>query len=195
MTRASVLVGGVALVVMVASGCGVRSQSSPTAIESDEVPFGLLEPEAGTADPDTGGFAAAEVTIYLMGSNGLLPVDREVARPAGPRKLLRALMAGPTPDESALGLQSALDPDAPPPTVERSGRRIQVELHEAFFTEGGPPSGALAQIVYTLTELEPRARVQFLVEGEPVEVPRGDGVLTNRPVDRDDYTEQAPAAP
>ncbi|HEX6312359.1 MAG TPA: GerMN domain-containing protein, partial [Acidimicrobiia bacterium] len=54
------------------------------------------------------------------------------------------------------------------------------------------PSGALAQIVYSLTELEPGVRVQFLVDGEPVEVPRGDGVLTRRPVDRDDYVELAP---
>ena len=190
--RARVLVGGVALVVVVASGCGVRSESSPTAIEPDDVPFGLLESEAGTADPDAGGFAATEVTIYLMGANGLLPVDREVARPAGPRKILRALVAGPTPEESAFGLQSALDPEASVPEVERDGRRFRVELHEEFFTEGGPPSGALAQVVYTLTELEPRARVQFLVGGEPVEVPRGDGRLTSRPVDRDDYAEQAP---
>jgi hypothetical protein len=192
MMRARVLVGAVAFLVVVAAGCGVRSQSSPTAIEPDDIPFGLLEPEAGTADPDTGGFAAADVTIYLMGSNGLLPVEREVTRPAGARKVLQALMEGPTPGESALGLQSALDPDAAPPAIEHDGRRILVELHEGFFTEGGAQIAALAQIVYTLTDLVPRARVQFLVEGEPVEVPRGDGVLTSRLVDRDDYIQQAP---
>lgn len=189
--RTLLLVGLLASV----SACGVRTQSSPSAIERDEIPFGLLEPEAGAAVPDMAGPAAASVTIYLVGSDGLLPVEREVAHPPGPRRALRALAAGPTVEESALGVQSALDPDAAPPSVERDGRRIMVELREGFFTEGGAQIPALAQIVYTLTELEPEARVQFLVDGAPAEVPRDDGVLTSQPVDRSDYaTLASPAA-
>jgi len=181
-------------VVAVASACGVRSQSSPSAIEHDDVPFGLLDPDAGTATPDTPGPAAGRVTVYLVGPDGLLPVEREVARPGGPRRAIRALIAGPTTEESAAGVQSALDAEASELSVQRAGRIIQVELHEGFFTEGGAQIVALAQVVYTLTELEPRVRVQFLLDGEPAEVPRGDGVLTNRPVDRSDYSALGPAA-
>ncbi|HEX6312807.1 MAG TPA: GerMN domain-containing protein, partial [Acidimicrobiia bacterium] len=148
MTRVRVLVGGVVLVAAV-SGCGVRSQSSPSAIETEDVPFGLLEPEAGTADPDQGGIASEQITVYLLGTDGLVPVERDVERPVGLRKVLRALVAGPTPEESAVGLQSALDPEASVPEIDHDGRRLLVELHESFFTEGGPPSGALAQIVYS----------------------------------------------
>jgi len=191
--RLRTLVAGVG-VVAVASACGVRSQSSPSAIERDDIPFDLLEPEAGTAVPDTAGSAAARVTIYLVGPDGLLPLEREVAPPGGPRKVLRALLAGPTTEESAAGVQSALDPEASPPSVRRDGRIIQVDLHEDFFTEGGAQIVALAQIVYTLTELEPRVRVEFVLDGEPAEVPGGDGVLISRPVDRGDYTALAPAA-
>jgi spore germination protein GerM len=35
-------------------------------------------------------------------------------------------------------------------------------------------------------------RVRFEVDGEPAEIPRGDGTLTNRPVGRGDYALAAP---
>jgi hypothetical protein len=193
MTRVRQLAAAVALSLVV-TACGVRSQSSPSTIRAEDVPFGLLEPQAGTADPEQGGLGAEDITIYLVGEDGLVPVEREVAQPAGPRRVLEALVAGPTSAESDRGLRGAFDPEAVVPTVERDGRRILVELHESFFTEGGPPREALAQVVYTLTEVDPGTRVQFLVAGEPREVPRGDGVLTSQAVDRDDYVEFAPLA-
>lgn len=171
---------------LVVTACGIRPQSSPSAIEPDEVPFGLLEGDSGAVVPDAPG-PTDVVTVYFLGPDGLLPLEREVTRDPGPRRVLRVLFAGPTPGEADLGVRSSLDPEVTPPTVERDGRLLAVDLPAEFLTEGEAEITALAQIVFTLTELEPRARVQFLLDGDAVEVPRGDGVLTGEPVGRGDY--------
>ena len=46
---------------------------------------------------------------------------------------------------------------------------------------------ALAQLVFTLTDLPGIQRVSVTVEGERVEVPRGDSTLTSDPLTRGDY--------
>jgi spore germination protein GerM len=47
-------------------------------------------------------------------------------------------------------------------------------------------------MVYTATAIAGVDGVRFEVAGEPAEVPRGDGTLTGRPVDRSDYQLDAP---
>ncbi len=46
---------------------------------------------------------------------------------------------------------------------------------------------AVAELVCTLTGRPGVGRVSFTLNGAPVDVPRGDGSLTARPVSRDDY--------
>jgi spore germination protein GerM len=50
----------------------------------------------------------------------------------------------------------------------------------------------IAQFVYTATEIPGVERVRFRVGGQPAEVPRGDGTLSSRAVDRSDYPSVAP---
>jgi spore germination protein GerM len=56
---------------------------------------------------------------------------------------------------------------------------------------GGNQLLAVAQVVWTLTELPTVTAVRFSVDGTPVEIPTDDG-LTDRPVDRDDYRSVKP---
>jgi spore germination protein GerM len=46
---------------------------------------------------------------------------------------------------------------------------------------------ALTQLVFTMTALHGVKQVQFLMNGERVSVPRGNGTLTDQPVKRSDY--------
>jgi spore germination protein GerM len=48
---------------------------------------------------------------------------------------------------------------------------------------------AVAQVVCTLTGRPGVGPVAFTLDGSPVDIPRGDGSLTNEPVSRDDYAE------
>ena len=53
--------------------------------------------------------------------------------------------------------------------------------------------GRLAQVVYTLTQFPTVEGVKFELDGEPVTVFSGEGVVLDDPVDRADYTDQLPA--
>jgi hypothetical protein len=70
-----------------------------------------------------------------------------------------------------------------------------VNLSREFESGGGSASvlGRLAQVVYTLTQFPTVTGVRFELDGEPVTVFSGEGVLLDSPVDRSDYTDQLPA--
>ena len=51
----------------------------------------------------------------------------------------------------------------------------------------------LAQVVFTLTQFSTVQGVSFMLDGEPVEVFGGEGIILDHPVDRSDYEELSPA--
>lgn len=189
-TRAVLLLG-----LGIVAGCGVRGQSAETRIGRDDVPFELLEatPGGGEPAPGEGDAPVGRATIFLESAGGLIPVTRELPAPVRTSDVLRALAAGPTSDEEAFGLQTAITSGRAAPSVRREDALAVVELGDAFFNEGADQVTALAQIVFTLTGLEGTSRVRFLVAEEPAEVPKADGVLTSEPVGREDYASLAPA--
>jgi spore germination protein GerM len=78
--------------------------------------------------------------------------------------------------------------------VSVDGAIVTLDLSRAFATVGNPQQiEALAQLVWTVTAVPDVTGVRFAIEGEPVEVPTGDGTLTTSPVGRSAYTAYAPA--
>ena len=70
-----------------------------------------------------------------------------------------------------------------------------VDLDAAFGELAGTAQlVALAELVYTATGRPGVGQVVFSLDGQPIEVPRGDGSLTSEPLTRSDYPELAPAA-
>jgi hypothetical protein len=177
------------------AGCGVRGQPSETSIDSGEVPFDLLGDNPGSAEPplvaEPGG---GSTTIFLESAGVLVPVQRDLPAPIRAADALRALAAGPTPEEEAFGVQTAITSGDAATSVRTDGALAVVRLGDAFFREGADQVTALAQIVFTLTGFERVSQVRFLVGTEAAEVPRADGVLTAEPVTRDDYAALAPSA-
>ena len=70
-----------------------------------------------------------------------------------------------------------------------------VDLSAEFESGGGKASilGRLAQVVYTLTQFSSVDAVNFELDGQPVTVFGGAGVVLDHPVGREDYTDQLPA--
>ncbi len=138
---------------------------------------------------------------YFLGSfsdnAGLTPVLREVPKTqAVGAAAMNALLDGP--NESELGARPAMY-TAIPEGTRLLGLRIEggiatVNLSREFESGGGSASvlGRLAQVVFTLTQFPTVHGVRFELDGEPVEVFGGEGMVLSEPVGRDDYYDQLP---
>ena len=173
---------------------------------SSPAPSGAASPGGSPAPIDTPQpTAAGNTTIrayFFLGSftdnAGLVPVLREVPKTqAVGAAAMRALLDGP--NDAELGARPAMYTVVPEGT-RFLGLRIDdgiatVNLSREFEQGGGSASvlGRLAQVVYTLTQFPTVDGVKFELDGEPVTVFSGEGVVLDEPVDREDYTDQLPA--
>jgi hypothetical protein len=185
-----------ALALLVVGGlaaCGISADSQPQALARQDVPFNLLAPSTTSVTPGNPG-ARASITVYMVGLTGLVPVSRGVRAPTTLPEALTSLLDGPTDAEVADGLRTAIsDQTAVSPGVVGFGVAT-VDLGGGFGQVGGQEQIlAVAQIVFTATELPGIAKVQFTLNGRPVEVPAGDGTLTQGPLGRSDFPSLAPS--
>ncbi len=180
------------VIIPVLVGCGVPSDTSPRAVPPENVPFGLLDRDE-TVPPSTSPPASATLMVYLVSGARLAGVRREAPAPAMPDTALRALLLGPTSEEAARGFRTAI---ATASGVSSSGIEnglVRVELGPSFDRTGSSDHIlAVAQIVYTVTELAGVEGASFTLSGRAVEVPRSDGTLTAGPVRRQDFATVAP---
>lgn len=140
-----------------------------------------------------------DTVIYFLSESGprftIAPAYRNGAgrRPADlGRRLVRALADGPTPDEAARGLSSAVPADTEVRSESLENGIMTIDLNAAFERGGGSASmiGRLNQLYYTLTQPLDVKGVVLKVEGKTVEAFGGEGVLVPVPwlrVDEPDH--------
>jgi hypothetical protein len=131
------------------------------------------------------------------GSAGLVPVLREVPRtPAIGTAAIAALLAGPTEAERAEQVITSAVPDG----SRLLGLTIDngiatVDLSSEFESGGGSLSITvrLAQVVYTLTQFPTVQAVLFEIDGRPVSVFSGEGLVLDGPVARAAFEDVLPS--
>ena len=118
-----------------------------------------------------------------------VPKTQQVAAAA-----MAELLAGPTAEDAAVGMTTAI-----PEGTEYIGTTIDegvatIDLSSEFESGGGSlsMSARLAQVVYTLTQFPTVDFVTFRLDGEPIEVFGGEGIVLDRPVGRKDFEDLTP---
>jgi hypothetical protein len=146
--------------------------------------------------PGRGEEIPEEGFVFLVKEGRLSRVARKLPPALSlPEALVVALLEGPV-------RESPLDTSIP-----RNSRLITVQVDQGIATvnlsaefesgaTGVPLAQKLAQIVYTLTEKATGiVGVLFEIEGEPIPILTGNGLVVEHPVTRRDYARFAPPPP
>ena len=183
----------VVVLAAVVASCGVATDDGPRALPRSDVPFDLLAPSTTTVSSTTPVAVTTEVPVYLVAGGRLTDVRRLVESPPSLFRALESLLAGPTAEESGAGLRSAVTNQSRLLSVRVQSGVATIDLSGEFAGIGGQEQIlALAQLVYTATAAQGVLGVRFSLDSKAVEVPRGDGTLTQEPLGRTDYAGLAP---
>jgi hypothetical protein len=181
-----------ALLAMVGcASCAVDGERRAQVVDDESVPFGLLEPEAPRLVPPSSAFITESAEICFVHDDELVIESISLSPPIKPADLVTALSSPPVGGDE--NFRTAV---GDPPIVR--GVRVaagiaRVDLAPAVSNLGGDEQLlAIAQLVCTLTGRPGVGQVSFTLAGAPVDVPRGDGSLTDRPVSRDVYRDLLP---
>jgi hypothetical protein len=195
--RRSALACVLALVLV---ACGLPEDDEPRAVDPEDIPPQLAGFEAEAAP--TSSPTSADLPVYLV---------KTETGPDGPERRLAAFPSffegEPTPGrmidqlldtrDELLAFDQTLS-NAVPPDVEISWEEPAgldygiITLSEAFDPEGEQYALAVAQLVYTATELRTVPAVRFRVGDEFISVPAGEGGESDDIVIRADYAHLRP---
>ena len=141
-------------------------------------------------------FARPELEGRSPGDPKLFVVHRTIQATEGiGAAAINELLAGPESIESAADVSTAVPDGTRLLGLNIANGLATVDLSSEFESGGGSLSMQmrLAQVVYTLTQFPTVKRVQFQLDGEPVRVFSGEGIVLDKPVTRGDYEELMPA--
>jgi len=179
-------------VLTLLGACGVRDDRGPRDIpESERGDLGRpAAPEAGEGTGPKVFFVDEEDdgTARLRGaSRAVLPTEQAV---------LSELMKGLTATEQARRWRTAIPAGTQLlSAVLNPDGTLDVDLTDEFFLATGEEQvKAVAQVVFTASNLEGVTGVRILVDGRPREWPRGDGVLQSEPLTPSLYPELNPSS-
>lgn len=202
LARAAAAAAAAVVLTVVAGACGVPGSSSferinpppELATTTTSISTSTRPPASSTVAPPTTVATTTSITeapttstnpvysaslYFVTGSGQLTPIIRQLASSAA-QQVLTELADGVPVGEEYGGLATAI-PEGTALVVTTASGLATVELPPAFLTDTPPQNQttAIAQIVLTLTARPGIGQVRFTSAGEPQEVLRADGRLTN----------------
>ena len=186
MTANSRCVTFAALTMVLATlvGCGLSSDSAPTALSvpKDVFPSEVAETNESPLVPN-----ATLHPVYFLRDDALVEIQRPLPPPVFLDAPLNNLLEGPTETEAEEGFVSAIPAGTEVVDVAlMRNNTISIHLNQTFFEiEGAQRIRASAQLVFTASALTKDAQgVVFFLEGEPVQLPDGEGSIEEVPEGR-----------
>jgi spore germination protein GerM len=127
------------------------------------------------------------VRLYFVANDRFYEERREVFRTAEPRQILEELIRGPLDPLTPFAATTSLAFDDILAVRILRGLAV-VQVSPRVGTLDFPEKVRFAgQVVLTLTELPGVGQVQFEVDGDPLDLPEGDGGLPDGPLARESF--------
>lgn len=177
------LATGLAVLALLAGGCGVSPDDEPRPLDPETAPFNVFESPRTEAPEGPG-----RVALYFVRNDRVVFTSRAVERSTSIDELLDLLLEGPSPEQVDRGTDTRLPAGLTVDDVEVGDNGVAVVTLGNVGTQSTQPLG-YAQIVATLTAPGRATAVRFRADGVDLQVPRGDGQLSFGPFTREDYAE------
>ncbi|NJL19970.1 MAG: hypothetical protein HC895_02760, partial [Leptolyngbyaceae cyanobacterium SM1_3_5] len=159
----------------------------PTVVPAPPSDSIAQSPTAPTATPAAPTVEQTVQIYWLKDEGGRLKL---VAAPIAvtatqPEARLRSALEALLSESPAADAASTIPQGTQLRSVEIRPDGVHVDLSADFKTGGGSASmsGRLGQIVYTATTIDPDAKVWISIDGEPLEVLGGEGIMVDQPND------------
>jgi len=161
------------------------SQDTTTTLPSDTTTTSATVPED-----------AITVLVYfsrdekMCAASRVIPKTQEVGAAA-----MKALLEGPTEVEGQWGIFSSIPEGTTYLDLEIEDGVATVDLSKEYSSGGGTLSMMmrLAEVVFTLTQFPTVDGVSFKLDGRPIDVLGGEGIIIDHPMSRADYEDMSPA--
>ena len=189
-----ILLSAIALLTACAEGePGSSTQTAtPAPVESSDA---QPSPTTSPSEEPTPTDSTRSLEVWFTYGEHLFVTERSVAStPAVGRAAMEELLARPSEFEANAGVTTALPPDLELLDLKINDEVATVNLSDGFGKGTGSAGEFLqvAQVVYTLTQFDTVAGVLFEVEGEPLEMTPGHGILLSGPQTRRDWRDFLP---
>jgi germination protein M len=185
-----------------AASCGANEATPagpvPSAPEADTGSTAeTVAPEETVTESGTDTVAQAQVTYqvwYAQGESLFVTYRTQENVPRIGSAAVEALLAGPSESEQDYGLTTSVPQGTELLGLTIGGGIASVDLTSEFEEGGGTLSMQmrLAQVVYTLTQFPTVKGVVFSLDGEPIEVLGGEGLVIDHPLTRRDFRDLLP---
>ena len=190
------LVTAVSAAALLAACGGSGGGSSPIPVATVTSTAAPSPSSSPATTPTAAPSATTTLSLYFLRGEALGVAERRVPQTTKPATAaLEALLAGPTADESAAGLTSAVPSGTRLLGLSIDGTTARVDLSAQFATGGGSLSmqARVAQIVYTLTQFRTIKTVAFMLEGRALDALGGEGLMLGEGQRRADWRGFEPA--
>lgn len=187
MRRLIVVLSATGVAAAALAGCGSDGAEKSGAKKSERT--------TSSTRPATTITEGIGVQVFFVRDERVAAVTRQVAAQGGPAEdALRVLLTGPTTDEEKAGYRSNIPSGTRLLAFSVAAGTATVDLSGEFASGGGSLSmqTRVAQIVFTATQ-DPAVRgVSFELDGKPITVLGGEGLLLEKPQTRADFADFAP---
>ncbi|OIP68663.1 MAG: hypothetical protein AUK48_15650 [Oscillatoriales cyanobacterium CG2_30_44_21] len=132
-----------------------------------------------------------ELSVYWIESdkNKLIAIPIAVKAKNSGEAIATAINALITDTPPAETLYSAIPENTKVLDINTIGKDIRLNLSSEFTKGGGSASmqGRIIQVLYTVTSLEPEAKVYLSIDGKPLKYIGGEGLEVPQPMTRRDF--------
>lgn len=198
------LLAGVLLAACGSSDDNQGAAPTTTTTTTTAAPSSTTAPSTTTAPTTTSTTTGATTTapaqtrlsVYFLDGDHLAAVHRSVPETRSVAAAAMAqLLAGPTSSEQQSGLTSAVPSGTRLLSVSIDKGVATVDLTSAYQAGGGSLSmtARAAQVVFTLTQFSSVQRVAFRLDGKPLSVLGGEGLVLSSYDERAEFEDLLPA--